>query len=304
MKWSRAMTLPFRERQHHAAKIDAALEELKIAQGIMLSELNKRKTSRCLKDFEFKVFSQWGEDGIIQRLVDVVTVGNKTFIEFGVESFRESNCRFLMMKDNWSGFVIDGSQRNIEALQQSYYFWRYDLAAVSAFITRGNINDLLRTSGFGEDVGILSVDLDGNDYYILDAIQSIRPRILICEYNALFGRNRLITIPYDENFRRKEKHQSTLYYGASLGAIAELAARKGYVLVGTNSAGNNSFFVRRDLISDRLEALTTEGAFTSSKFREARDRNGELTYLSAHEGATLIRGLPVVNVITNQQEVF
>ena len=268
----------------------------------MLSELNKAKTSRRLQDFEFKVFSQWGEDGIIQRLVSVVPIKNKTFIEFGIEDFSESNCRFLMMKDNWSGFVIDGSESNIAALKRSYYFPRYDLEAVSAFITRENIDEHLRASGFGDDLGILSIDLDGNDFHILNAIQSVTPRILICEYNALFGPSRQITVPYNKNFRRTERHHSNLYYGASLAAIAELAARKGYLLVGTNSAGNNSFFVREDLMSEQLEALTADGAFTLSKFREARDANGQLTYLSGNKRADLIRGLSVINVVTNQVE--
>src|SRR4051794_15368256 len=93
--------------------LEVNLEEIKINQGVILSHINNGKTSRDLKDYEFKVFSQWGEDGIIQHLVDSIAIKNKTFIEFGVEDFYESNCRFLLMKDNWRGFVIDGSTANI-----------------------------------------------------------------------------------------------------------------------------------------------------------------------------------------------
>ena len=291
-----------KRRRRHAGKVEIALEEVKIAQGVILSELNKAKTSRRLQDFEFKVFSQWGEDGSSQRLVGVVPIKNKTFIEFGIEDFSESNCRFLMMKDNWSGFVIDGSESNIAELKRSYYFPQYDLEAVSAFVTRENIDEYLRASGVSDDLGILSIDLDGNDFHILNAIHSVTPRILICEYNAIFGPSRKITVPYDKSFRRTQKHHSNLYYGASLAAIAELAARKGYLLVGTNSAGNNSFFVREDLMSEQLEALTVDEAFTLSKFREARDVDGKLTYLSGNKRSDLIRSLPVINVATNQEE--
>ena len=92
-------------------KIDRDLDAIKINQGRILSALNAQKKSSRLIDYEFRVFSQWGEDGIIQFLVSNLNIKNKTFIEFGVEDFSESNCRFLLMKDNWSGFVIDGSMK-------------------------------------------------------------------------------------------------------------------------------------------------------------------------------------------------
>src|SRR5688572_4954960 len=98
-------------------KIDRELDDIKINQGRILSELNARKQASPLDAYEFKVFSQWGEDGIIQFLTSSLQIKNRTFIEFGVEDFFESNCRFLLMKDNWSGFVMDGSARNIERLR-------------------------------------------------------------------------------------------------------------------------------------------------------------------------------------------
>jgi hypothetical protein len=137
-------------------------EEIKINQGLILTKLNQTNTSKNLKDYEFKVFSQWGEDGIIQYLINILEIKNKTFIEFGVEDFSESNCRFLMMKDDWRGFVIDGSRQNIEKLKKSYYFWKHDLKAIPAFIDRENINELLSKSDFDCDLGILSIDVDGN----------------------------------------------------------------------------------------------------------------------------------------------
>lgn len=279
-------------------------DELKMNQGIMLAGLNEQRYSTNLKDYEFKVFSQWGEDGIIQHLLDVIKIQESTFIEFGVEDFSESNCRFLLMKDNWRGFVIDGSAENISRLKDSYYYWKHDLTAFDAFITRENINDLLARSGFGEDLGILSIDLDGNDYYILETIQYLRPRILICEYNAVFGPSRKISVPYDAPSVRNKRHYSNLYYGASLSAIAYAAGKRGYSLIGTNSAGNNVFFVRNDLVNEKVEVLSAAEAFTMSAFRESRDQQGSLSYLSAEERLKLISGLPVINVETNAHETL
>ena len=179
---------------------ESRLDDVSINQGRILSSLNEAKTSKRLKDFEFKVFSQWGEDGIIQHLTRAVDIKNKTFIEFGVEDFFESNCRFLMMKDDWRGFVIDGSRENIARLKKSNFYWKHHLDAVDAFITKDNINALLAKSGFDADLGILSVDLDGNDYYVLEAIENFRPRILICEYNPIFGATRKISVPDSMHF--------------------------------------------------------------------------------------------------------
>ena len=101
--------------------INERFDEVKINQGIILSSLNESKATSNLKEYEFKVFSQWGEDGIIQHLTKSIEIKNKTFIEFGVEDFFESNCRFLLMKDDWKGFVIDGSKSNIQRLKNSYF---------------------------------------------------------------------------------------------------------------------------------------------------------------------------------------
>ena len=279
-------------------------EQVKMNQGKILAQLNRSRSSKRLADYEFKVFSQWGEDGIIQRLIDVVELGDRTFIEFGVEDFFESNCRYLMMNDNFAGFVMDGSSDNIWACKNSYFYWRYALQAQQAFITRDNINELLKSSGFGQDLAILSVDLDGVDYWVTEAIEGFKPRILIHEYNATFGSERKISVPYDPAFQRNKAHSSNLYWGASLGALTYLAEKRGYSLVGTNSAGCNAFYVRNDLLSDKLEALSAERGYTESRYRESRDPSGKLTYISGAERLRVIAGLPVINVETGETEVL
>lgn len=278
------------------------IDEVKTNQGIILSVLNENKKSKNLKDYEFKIFSQWGEDGIIQHLTKTIEIRTKTFIEFGVEDFFESNCRFLLMKDNWSGFVIDSSSANIERLKQSYFYWKYHLVAIDAFITKENINELLAKSGFDEDLGILSIDLDGNDYFILEAISFFRPRILICEYNSVFGATRKISIPYERDFIRAHKHYSNLYWGASLAAMTHIASVKGYSLVGTNTGSCNAFYVRSDLLNANIESLSVEQAYSPSCYRESRDEQGNCNYIAGEERLKVIKGLPVFNVEKNAIE--
>jgi hypothetical protein len=277
-------------------QLSVRTDEIKVNQGVILARMNRQLGSRRLKDYQFKVFSQWGEDGIIQRLVETVEITVPTFIEFGVEDFTESNCRFLMIKDSWRGFVIDASSAHIKKIRKAAFTWRHGLVAHEARITAENINELLALSGLGADLGILSIDLDGNDYHVLEAITVVRPRILICEYNALFGPSRKLTVPYDPQFQRTHAHSSNLYWGASIAAITAAAARKGYQLVGGNTAGNNAFFVRSDLMSDGLEALSPAEAYAPPCFRESRDAEGRLTHLGPEEGLALIRGLPVLDL--------
>ena len=272
-------------------------DEIKINQGIILSNLNKNKTAKNLREYEFKIFSQNGEDGIIQYLIESIDIKNKTFIEFGVEDFFESNCRFLLMKDTkWKGFVIDGSTKNIQCLKNSYFYWKHHLVAVDEFITKENVNNVLLKSNFSEDLGILSIDIDGNDYYILEAIKNFKPSILICEYNPVFGGSRKISIPYKNNFSRTNAHHSNLYWGASLAAMTYMANKKGYSLVGTTSFCNNAFYVRNDLLNDRLNVLSAEEAYSPSNYRESRDENGNLTFILGDDRLDTIRGLPIFEV--------
>ncbi len=282
-------------------RLERAAEDIRINQGRMLARQNRELNTDNLQEYEFKVFSQFGEDGIIQRLVDAVSHPNKTFIEFGVENFVESNCRFLMQKDNWSGLVIDGSEDNVRAIRKSPRAWAHDLEAVCAFVTRENISGILRRYEKVDEVGILSIDLDGIDYYVWEELAWVNPQIMIAEYNSVFGPERAISVPYDPQFRRSEKHYSHLYFGCSLRALYNFATKRGYSLVGSTSAGVNAFFVRNDLIGG-LKPLSVEEAYVESKFRESRSPEGQPTFLSGGRRLEVIRGLPVLNVETGEIE--
>jgi hypothetical protein len=245
---------------------------------------------------EFRVYSQWGEDGIIQHLVRHVPIPRKIFVEFGVEDYEEANTRFLLINDNWAGLVLDGSADNIQRLKESRLYWRYNLKAAHAFITRENINSLLEDNGVRGEIGLLSIDIDGMDYWVWEAITAVDPAIVVIEYNHLFGPHDAVVVPYDPAFDRHRAHSSLVYYGASLKALCLLGARKGYDFVGCGSSGLNAFFVRRDRRPETVPALSCEEGFVEGQFCEYHDAEGRPAKLSREELQALVRGMPLVTV--------
>lgn len=252
-----------------------------------------------LSDAEFGVFSQFGEDGIIQYLIRkcAILLSERRFVEFGVENYTEANTRFLLVNDNWSGFVMDASQENISYIKNDEISWRHDLQAAYCFVSPENLNALLKWAGFEKNLGLFSIDIDGMDYWVWEALTDVCPVIVICEYNSIFGPSAKITIPYQESFSRTKAHHSNLYFGSSLGALVHIGSLKGYCFVGSNSAGNNAFFVRKDRVGD-MPVLTSEEGYIESKFRESRDEFGRLTYARGKNRLSLIEHMPVYDIET------
>ena len=149
------------------------------------------------------------------------------------------------------------------------------------------------------EIGLLSIDIDGNDYWVWDKIEVVQPVIVIVEYNSVFGKNTTVTVPYDKGFERLKQHYSGLYQGASLAAFVYLAEKKGYAFVGSNSAGNNAFFVQKNRLGN-VKAMTAEQGYVESKFRESRNKNGELDFASGAERYERIKGMKVFDVVQNK----
>jgi hypothetical protein len=248
---------------------------------------------------EFSAFSQWGDDGIIQYLLHFSDVKTKTFIEFGVGNYLEANTRFLLLNNNWRGLVMDGSRRNVQFIREDNVSWKYDLTSVAAFITRENINSLIAGAGFAGHTGILHIDLDGNDYWIWESIECIVPEMVIMEYNSVFGNRADISVPYDSTFVVNTAHYSNLYFGASLKAMCHLAQKKGYVFVGSNTNGNNAYFIRRDKLGAVKEQNVDTG-FVVCNFRQNRDPHGKLTLTRDDVAVRQAGKLPVVRVSTGE----
>ena len=251
-----------------------------------------------LNDYELRVFSQSGEDGIIQYLIRNLDLPRKIFVEFGVQDYRESNTRFLLVNNSWSGLVLDASAENVAEIKKDPIYWMYDIRAVEAFITRDNINELLRENGVTGEIGLLSIDIDGNDFWVWQAIDVINPVIVVVEYNHRFGNQAAVTVPYRADFERTKAPASPLYFGASLPALCWLAERKGYAFVGCGSNAVNAFFVRRDKRPAHIRELAASEGYFEGKFSEARDQNGLPIKRTRREEQGLIAKLDLVDVTT------
>lgn len=282
------------------AKLAALSERHIILQTQQISQRNRERAALgTLREVEFSAFSQWGEDGIIDWLVDRLPSLVPTFVEFGVGNYRESNTRLLLLARNWRGAVIDGSMDYVNDIGSQDIYWRHDLDAQCAFIDRDNINGLIENAGISGEIGLLSVDVDGNDYWIWEAISTVRPAIVVCEYNAVFGDVAAVSVPYAADFVRSRAHYSHLYFGASLRAFVHLAKSKGYSFVGTVSSGCNAFFVRDDLASSVLAAVERVAAFPSA-VRESRNEAGQLSFTRGAARTKLIEHLPLIEVTSGR----
>lgn len=252
-----------------------------------------------LADVEFSAFSQWGEDGIIDWLISKIPAIPKTFVEFGVSDYREANTRFLLQLRNWRGLVIDSSSANIQNIRRQDISWRYQLDCFSDFITRENINSLISRAHFYGEIGLLSIDIDGNDYWVWESITQVNPVIVVIEYNAVFGDLQPITVPYYPEFYRTKAHYSNLYFGASLPALIYLGGKKGYDFVGSNTAGGNAFFVRNDKSAFITQSIHNISAYPSL-CRESRNQKGSLLFLGGKNRSEMIGDCPLVNVVTGE----
>jgi hypothetical protein len=273
----------------------AEVDALRLAVGSLAARAARSAAS--LREAEFSCFSQNGEDGMIQWLLARVPIGEPLFVEFGVGDYRESNTRFLLQHDNWRGVTLDLGTAHVQTIATTDLAWKFAIEARSAYITRDNINELL--ADVDPDLGLLSIDIDGNDYWILEATR-LRPRILIVEYNSVLGWSRPVSVPYDPAFDRSKAHYTWIYSGASLAAFCHWADRTGYRLVGSNAVGNNAFFVRDDVAGD-IPALTAEQGWVKSRFGRPRDRDGAMTHIDSHvERRALIADMPLTDVATGE----
>ena len=199
-----------------------------------------------------KVFSQSDEDGIIAEIFERIGTKARNFVEFGVENGRECNSLWLLMQ-SWKGMWIEASSKYCKSIRNSHrdYLGTNQLLLCNDFVSRDNIDkmigDYLKQTDC-TDLDLLSIDIDSNDYWIWQAIDVVKPRVVVIEYNAHWPPPANITIPYAPNFRWK----GSSYFGASLSALAKLGKSKGYMLVGCNVAGVNAFFVRQDLVKNKF----------------------------------------------------
>ena len=232
-----------------AERILAQLRTLATSQEIarILSEPKYNDPLR-LELYGHKCYSQHDEDGMIQEIFRRIGTTNRTFVEFGVGDGLENNSLFLL-KQGWKGLWIDGSPQNAAAIRTNILspIACGQLCFKESFVTRENINGLIGACFTGE-IDMLSVDIDGNDYYIWQAIDVVSPRLLVIEYNAKF----LPPFKWSIEYNPKHEWDQSDHYGASLAALDAVSQKKGYRLVGCNLNGTNAFFVRKDLVDGKF----------------------------------------------------
>ncbi len=219
-----------------------------------------------------KVYSQNEEDGLIIEIFNRIGTTNKTFVEFGCGDGLENNTYALLFQD-WNGLWIDGSPKNVRKIREGLptTIASGQLKVVESFITKDNINGLISGHIKEQEIDLLSVDIDGNDYFVWDAITCISPRALIMEYNAKFAPPVRYCMAYDP----QHMWNYTDHGGFSLKFIEEKAAAKGYALVGCNLSGANAFFVRNDLLEGKFEApFTAEKHYEPARAHFAKIKSG------------------------------
>ena len=236
--------------------------DLKVLADVMVSDYVQRhlfsgpryQEPKRLNRHEFSVYSQGGEDGIVQEIFRRIGVTNRYFVEFGVGDGLENNTAYLLFK-GWSGTWIEGSSNFTQLIQRRFrnLMEQKRLTVAQAFITAENIETIFARCAVPPEFDLLSVDIDGNDYWVWRAILNYRPRAVVIEYNAAFPP------PVNCVMRYNPQHQwqGTMNFNSSLSALEQLGASKGYRLVGCGFSGVNAFFVRDDCAGDHFAAPFT-----------------------------------------------
>ena len=246
------------------------LEVLNPTKPILLDNKNNFNINK----FGIKIYSQNDEDGIILYIFKHIGIKTKKFVEIGVENGTECNTTNLLKNFNWKGIQIEGSKKLYNdakiQLKKILEKKKNNLKLLNIFVTKKNINQVLKKN-CGKEIDLLSVDVDGNDFWIWKAINCVKPRLVIIEYNSFFGSNISATIKYNSKFSWDHRNNKS-YYGASLKALEKLGKQKKYILVGVDKNGVNAFFVRNDLAKYiNLKSKKTEEIFLDNK-REIRNK--------------------------------
>lgn len=253
-----------------------------------------------LRAAELKVFSQWGEDGILDYICHKLNLHKPRMLEFGVGDFSECNSRFIVENRNASVVLVDSNPGLIPFVKSQDCYWKSTVIPLSLWITKDNAQELLeRATEQLDGLDIFSIDLDGNDYWILKEMNLDKLRVVITEYNPVFGPTSSISVPPKDDFDRTREHSSNLYYGASLKAYIDLMSRKGFQFAGANNAGSNAFFVRKsDFLYLDIEKPNESdlAEYCDWRVRESKDSKGQFTLLTGISRWEAINEMPYISL--------
>jgi len=236
-------------------------------------DLQKENALCSVQDTGLRVFSQFEEDGMLLFLFALLDMPNRTFIEFGSDDGINSNSANLYYHHRFTGLFMDG---NPLAIDRGRHFYRKHkntnptpVVFKETMITAENINELIKEAGYDGEVGLLSIDIDGNDYWVWKAMEVVKPLVVIIETHNEFGMNDIV-VPYDPEYMFPGKHPT--YHGASPIAMTKLANHKGYRLVGANELGFNFIYIREDLLVDEVPTVSVESLLQHPSNKEAQER--------------------------------
>ena len=271
--------------------------------------LNMRKNYKNisnLNEVDFKVFSQNGEDGIIDYLLFSLQIEKPKFIEIGVGDYYESNTRFLFERSSGDGLIIDIIDNFQKRVEKNIRLWRGNLKILNRKIDSENILATLKEFNFFDNIDLFSIDVDSIDYWILEKMPKKFCKLIVAEYNPYFGSNLEISVPNDKNFDRSKYHHSNLCFGASLKSIINLLDRKGFIFLGTNLFKNNAFFVNSDFKDNLFLEIPNNNelnSFTNASFRESRDINNKLNFIDPKDILNEIKKSKVVDLSSSENKV-
>ena len=259
-----------------------------------------------LSDADYKVFSQTGEDGIIDYLLYSLNIKVPKFVEIGVGDYRESNTRYIFQKNCSRGLIVDKNKNLKKKVSKIVKLWKGDLTIIETAVTSENILHILNSNDFDNNLDVFSLDIDGIDYWILEVLPEKLSKIVVLEYNPTFGPNLEITIPNSKDFDRKKYHYSHLCFGASLKALVKLMNKKKYVFVGSNIACFNAFFVLESEIEKlnlNLPDKNDLSKYTTSFIRESRSIENKLNYLSGKQKLKEIENCEVIDLSNPEKKL-
>ena len=276
-----------------------------------LSHLNNARLNydriTDLQDVEYKIFSQNGEDGLIDFCLNRIQIDKPKFVEVGVGDYLESNTRFVFERTSASGLIIDCIKKFENKVKNNMKIWKGELYIHEEMINTNNLNQILEDYKFINNVDLFSLDIDGIDYWVVKNLPSNFSKIAILEYNPIFGSKLEVTVPDLGEFDRKKYHFSHLCYGASLRALINLMKSKNFYFIGTNLMRNNAFFISNDFPKEKYFfniKMRELDYYTSSNVSESRDKEGKLNYLKGNDKLKSILDCEVVDVInfTNKKD--
>lgn len=232
--------------------------------------------------WEFSGFSQNGEDGILDVLRKQLRVSNRYFIEIGVSDGIENNSAWLVVAEKYGGIMIEGNKKLAARAKRMVAGHSVGGECYNMFVTRDNVQEL-KLLAFYHDPDVFSLDIDGNDYYIAQAILDggFKPKIFVVEYNSVFGPKQSLTVEYRDDFSFTSAHSSQLYYGVAISGWRNFFESHGYRFVTVDRNGVNAFFVDpahfdQDFLNGVESLDFAENRYQYRKFKVPSEKQFEL----------------------------